>query len=214
MIALARHGETTWNVSGRYQGRRESDLSPLGARQAMALAGHFAELQERGEPVPEHVVSSPLSRCTETGRYTAERLGIALVTDARLIEIAHGTWEGRYREELERNDPQRYWMWRNDPAHVTFEGGETLHDVMARWRSFATDLVAAPCNPLVVTHDAVVRCALLDVMGKPLDEFWKMRVQNGAFAILAVENGRLALLEECYDAHLRGLRSYLNAQAL
>ncbi|MGH7709278.1 MAG: histidine phosphatase family protein, partial [Vulcanimicrobiaceae bacterium] len=33
MIYLARHGETTWNLAGRYQGRLESALSALGVRQ-------------------------------------------------------------------------------------------------------------------------------------------------------------------------------------
>jgi len=37
-VYVARHGETTWNLAGRYQGRRESALTSLGMRQAFALA--------------------------------------------------------------------------------------------------------------------------------------------------------------------------------
>ena len=214
MIALARHGETTWNLAGRYQGRRESDLSALGVRQGMALAEHFAKRQRRGETVPERIVTSPLLRCTATGRFVSEQLGIALDTDARLIEIAHGTWEGRYRDELAANDPERYHTCRNDPARVAFEGGETLHDVIARWRAFAAALVTQPQDLLIVTHDAVVRCALLDVTGRPLDDFWKMPVENGAFALLQAERGRLSLVEACHAEHLRGLRADLTSQAL
>ena len=36
-ILLARHGETPWNAEGRYQGRRDIDLSPVGEEQAIAL---------------------------------------------------------------------------------------------------------------------------------------------------------------------------------
>ena len=69
---VARHGETTWNLAGRYQGRLESELSPLGARQAFALAG---AMQREGVG---RVVSSPLRRCTSTAQPAAERLHTAL----------------------------------------------------------------------------------------------------------------------------------------
>jgi len=44
-VFLARHGETTWNVAGRYQGRLESELSAKGAAQALALAGAMSEFE-------------------------------------------------------------------------------------------------------------------------------------------------------------------------
>ncbi len=211
---LARHGETTWNVAGRYQGRLESPLSELGERQARALGAYFELCAARGEAVPARVVSSPLQRCAQTARRAAEALGLRVETDERLIEIAHGTWEGRYRDELERDDPLRYRAWRQDPARVAFQGGESLGDVRARWRAFARDLELATDATLVVTHDAVVRCALLDIAHRPLDDFWKMRVENAAFATLDVANGRLTLREECRTEHLAGLRASTEDQAL
>lgn len=214
MIWLARHGETTWNLGGRYQGRMESPLSALGMRQGAALAAYFSERLERREAVPTRIVTSPLQRCTQTARFVATRLGVELESDARLIEIAHGTWEGRFRDELERNDPERYRAWREDPAHVAFERGETLTDVLARWRSFATDLVPATADALVVTHDAVVRCALLDLQKRPLADFWQMRVENAAFAELNVTDGRIVLERECVADHLRGLHADVSGQAL
>ena len=214
MIWLARHGETTWNVTGRYQGRLESKLSELGVRQGLALARHFSHGREGGEVVPERVVSSPLSRCTATALMSADRLGLGVETDERLIEIAHGSWEGRYRDELAANDPDRYRMWRNDPAHVAFDGGETLAAVLARWRSFASDLIARSEPTLVVTHDAVVRCALLDLRDRALDDFWKTRVENAAFALIERAGGRLRLVEECVYAHLEDLRADVSEQAL
>lgn len=214
-IWLARHGETTWNLAGRYQGRCESPLSGRGVRQGRALADAFAQALARGDAVPARIVSSPMQRCTATARFTASRLGVALESDARLIEIAHGTWEGRYRDELAANDPQRYRAWREDPATVSFEGGESLGDVRARWRAFAGDLAARDENTLVVTHDAVVRCALVDLRGAPLDDFWQMRVENAAFAVLDRDGaGHLRLRDECVNAHLAGLRADVTAQAL
>ncbi len=213
-IWLARHGETTWNLGGRYQGRMESALSALGMRQGLALADYFCAALAAGAPVPTRIVSSPLLRCTATARLTSWRLGIELQTDDRLIEIAHGSWEGRYRDELAANDPERYRMWREDPAHVAFERGETLADVFARWQSFAHDLARRTEDTLVVTHDAVVRCALLDLEDRPLGDFWKTHVENAAFALISRAGHTLRLVAQCDAGHLAGLRADFATQAL
>jgi probable phosphoglycerate mutase len=206
-VYLARHGETTWNLAGRYQGRLESELSPLGRRQADALAGAMEHAQVG------RVVSSPLLRCTATAQPAAERLHLRVETDDRLIEIAHGTWEGRLRDELAANDPVRYRAWREDPAHVRFENGESIADVLARWRDFAASF--APRAPaLVVTHDAVVRVALVDAMSRGIADFWSTRVENGAYAVFDVHGGRWELVEECVADHLGALRAPTEGQAL
>ena len=134
--------------------------------------------------------------------------------DERLLEIGHGTWEGRYRQDIEREDPALYRLWREEPARVTFEGGESLADVLARWRSFACELARRSQHALVTTHDAVIRCALVDLLDRPLADFWRVRVENGAFALLATNGERLALVEECDARHLRNLRAEISGQAL
>ncbi len=213
-VWIARHGETTWNLGGRYQGRLESALSALGVRQGFALAEAFGQRLARGETVPTRIVSSPLLRCHATARFVASRLGVAIETDDRLIEIAHGTWEGRYRDELAANDPERYRAWREDPAHVSFDGGESLADVLVRWHSFAADLTPRDEDTLVLTHDAVVRCALVDLQGRTLDDFWTTHVENAAFAELARVRGALHVVNECVNAHLGALRADIATQAL
>jgi len=206
-VYVARHGETTWNLAGRYQGRLESPLSPRGERQALALADAMARA------AVERVVSSPLGRCTATASPAAQRTGARLETDDRLIEIAHGTWEGRLRDEIAANDPERYRAWRADPAHVQFEHGENIAQVLARWRSFAATF--APAAPaLVVTHDAVVRVALVDALSRGLEDFWSARVENGAYAVFDVHDGRWLLVAECVADHLGALRAPIEGQAL
>jgi probable phosphoglycerate mutase len=206
-VYLARHGETTWNLAGRYQGRLESDLTPLGTAQAAALAVAMEAAGIR------RVVSSPLLRCVETARPAAERAQVPIETDERLLEIAHGTWEGRLRDEIAANDPERYRAWREDPAHVRFESGETIVQVLERWRDFAASFrPAAPA--LVVTHDAVVRVALVAAAGRELDAFWRGRVENGGYAEFEVDESGWTLLEENVAAHLGTLRASIEGQAL
>jgi broad specificity phosphatase PhoE len=206
-VYVARHGETTWNLAGRYQGRLEAELSELGTRQAQALA------EAMDAAGTGRVVSSPLVRCTATAQPSAQRRGLSVETEARLIEIAHGTWEGRLREEIAANDPVRYRAWREDPARVAFENGESIGGVLARWRDFANAF--RPDVPaLVVTHDAVVRVALVAALGRELGAFWQTRVENGGYAVFEVGSGGWTLVEECVTAHLGGLRASTEGQAL
>jgi len=206
-VYVARHGETTWNLAGRYQGRRESALTSLGMQQAFALADAMDAARVG------RVIASPLLRCTATAKPAADRLNLRVESDDRLIEIAHGTWEGRMRDEIAANDGARYRAWREDPANVAFEGGETTHQVLGRWRDFARSLSLGPPT-LVVTHDAVVRVALVDASGRGLEAFWATSVENGAFAEFEVDAGGWTLVAECVSAHLAGIRASTSGQAL
>ena len=213
-IALARHGETTWNIAGRYQGRLESDLTDRGEAQAKALADAFQAPNGPLTSKPTRIISSPLRRCRNTAAPMAELLGLPIEIDERLMEIGHGSWEGLLREEIAQQDPQRYQAWRSKPGSVGFEGGETLADVAARWASFAAELALAHEVTVVVTHDAVVRIALLLLQQRPLDDLWNVSVENAAFARLDRKDGGLTLVTESFTDHLAALRTSTAGQAL
>ena len=208
-LYIARHAETTWNLAGRYQGRRESALSALGIQQGFALAEAFAN----ANPAPVRIIASPMQRTRATATFVAERLNVPLETDDALIEIAHGTWEGRLRDEIAANDPARYATWRERPAEVAFEEGESLADVARRWKRFRAQLhIEAPT--LLVTHDAIVRAALLDIAARPLSDFWSIRVENAAYAVVEVDGAQWTLVEESVNIHLAGDRAETATQAL
>jgi broad specificity phosphatase PhoE len=208
-LYIVRHAETTWNLAGRYQGRRESALSARGMQQGQKLADAFAAI----EPAVTRIVTSPMHRTRATATFVAERLNVTLATDDALIEIAHGTWDGRMRDEIAANDPERYRAWREDPAAVAFEQGESLTDVLARWRRFRASF-AVDEPTLLVTHDAIVRIALLDITQRPLGDFWAMRVENAAYAVVDVDGSTWTLVDDNVNAHLAGLRAATEKQAL
>jgi broad specificity phosphatase PhoE len=83
VVHLLRHGEVH-NPSGVLYGRLPGyHLSATGEAMAAAAAEFFAE-----RPVTA-VFASPLERAQETARPVAERLGLDVVTDDRLIESAN-----------------------------------------------------------------------------------------------------------------------------
>lgn len=212
LVYLARHGETTWNAEGRYQGRLESPLSPRGEAQVAALATAFEQSEHM--LTPQRIISSPLQRCRQTAAPLAAALGITIEIDERLIEIGHGTWEGLLRDEIMKRDSALYQLWRQRPAEVKFEGGETLADVAKRWSAFAGDLVKTTQSTLVVSHDAVVRIALLLNQQRPLNELWDVHVENAGFATFSIENNQLTLQNEASVEHLKALRASIAGQAL
>src|SRR5256885_14423957 len=59
-ILLVRHGETTWNREGRYQGRTDIPLSHHGQAQVRALGDRLRET-----PISV-AIASPLSRAKTT----------------------------------------------------------------------------------------------------------------------------------------------------
>ena len=206
MIIVARHGETDWNREGRYQGQRESQLTGIGVAQGHALARALAK--ER----IARVISSPLTRCVETAKPLAAAFDIAVETDADLLEIAHGTWEGRLRTEIEHDDAPTVRLWREHPQLVQFEGGESLHDVDHRWRTFVQRLGKSD-DIAIVTHDVIVRLAILAAAQRPLAHLWEPRVVNGGYARFE-GGGSWMLRDTCIDAHLGALAVDTAAQAL
>lgn len=207
IVYLVRHGETTWNQEGRYQGQRESPLTPTGLEQARAVGTALERRRVR------RVISSPLVRCVDTARPLATWLKLPIEIAPELIEIAHGSWEGRLRSDLARDDSERMRLWREHPERVQFAGGESLADVMTRWRAFA-DRLSGNDEVAVITHDVLVRCAVLDATDRPLSRLWEPRVVNGGYARFSVENGVWTLLDECVDVHLGSLVVDTTRQAL
>jgi len=172
-ILLARHGETAWNAEGRYQGQEDIPLSEVGEAQARSLGERLRHVHI------DRAVASPLKRALRTAELALgdERLG-KLTTDAGLMEIAHGTWEGLLAAEIRDRDPDRLHAWRHAPHEVLMPEGESLQQVIDRaWPALAraTEDLADDGTLLVVAHDAVNRVLLCRILGIPLAKLWTFR---------------------------------------
>jgi len=124
-VYLLRHGETEWNLCGRYQGRLDSPLTVRGRDQARAMGDLLASLLEGGAAFA--LVSSPLGRAVATASILADRLGLPFTTDARLREISLGAWDGLSRAEIAERFPAilegatRYDWYFRAPDGESFE---------------------------------------------------------------------------------------------
>lgn len=172
-ILLARHGETQWNVEGRYQGQTfDIPLSEAGRAQALALGRRLAEVPIR------RAVASPLLRARQTAELAlGDRSGL-LTLDARLVELSHGEWEGRLASEIQAEQPELRRAWRDSPHLVKPPGGEGFQDVAARaWPAFQEACAGLGKEEvvLIVTHDGVNRTLLARILGLDLSGVWAFR---------------------------------------
>jgi phosphoserine phosphatase len=208
-LYFVRHGESTWNVEGRFQGQLEAPLSDLGVRQAHAVAQRIAR-----EAPPAAIVSSPLSRAHRTAQSIGEACGIPVSIDDRLIEICHGEWQGLLKDDVVRRWPALYQQWHEVPASTTFPGGESLRQVQARLDSFLANALSMPSPLLVCTHEVVVRLAVLWATQEPLECYFRWKAENAAITEVEVVRGAPKLVRHNDLAHLDGLRSDMAHQAL
>jgi broad specificity phosphatase PhoE len=172
-ILLARHGETAWNAEGRYQGQEDIPLSEVGEAQARSLGERLRHVHI------DRAVASPLKRALRTAELALGEDRLAkLTTDAGLMEIAHGTWEGLLAAEIRERDPDRLHAWRHAPHEVLMPEGESLQHVFDRaWPALAraAEGLGEHDTLLVVAHDAVNRVLLCNVLGIPLAKLWTFR---------------------------------------
>jgi len=91
-----RHGQTDWNVEGRFQGHSDVALNAQGLAQAHAAAVVLAAC-----PV-DLIVASPLIRALKTAAIVAEAIGKPLRIDSELKERHFGDFEGLIVDEVKR----------------------------------------------------------------------------------------------------------------
>ncbi len=154
-VLLVRHGQSTWNAEGRWQGSADPPLSVLGEHQAAAAAEAVRAIEV------VRVVTSDLERSRRTGELLCPA-GTTVAVEAALRERHAGEWEGLTKTEIEAGYPGFLAAHRSPPG---FEDDETL---LARVLPAIEALLdAAPDGPtLVVTHGGVIR-TLERLLGAP-----------------------------------------------
>ena len=164
-LLLIRHGQTSWNADGRWQGHGNPSLTEEGLAQAEELALSLALEQQRGRRA-EHeqkawtrVFSSDLERARQTAVVVAERLGLPLEFDRRLRELDVGAWSGLTREEIVRRDPDRLRRFELGEPLIRPGDGESRVEIRERTHALVSDFARQFSGDriIVVTHLGVIR---------------------------------------------------------
>lgn len=141
MIYIVRHGQTDWNIEGRYGGRIDIPLNETGITQAKELKEKFKDIKI------DVVITSPLIRAIQTANEITTK---EKIIDNRIIERSNGDLEGKLKSEIaEKIDF-------NDPNEKKYNI-ESITEFKKRIYSFLDEVKEKykGKNVLIVTHAGV-----------------------------------------------------------
>lgn len=167
-LIVVRHGETNYNVEGRYCGRTDIGLNEKGYEQAKILAQKLKNMSI------DIIISSTLIRAKETASVISNELQIPVIEMNELVEKCVGVYEGLTRDEAKSKYPV---MWeRNAP-----EGAEPLELVEQRvGRALNTikDKYLRNKNVLIVTHGYISKVIYKYFNNSSQADFLKYALKN------------------------------------
>jgi broad specificity phosphatase PhoE len=174
-LVLIRHGETDWNVEGRYQGQADPPLNARGLAQGEWLA------EELEQARLEVLYTSPLLRARQTAEIICEHIGIPLQVEPRLMEIHQGDWQTRLRGEIEDLYPELFHRWETEPWQITPPKGEHLSQVQQRVDVAVDEILARHPSQTVgiVAHRIPIALIKVRFQGMNRDIVRTLELPNG-----------------------------------
>ncbi len=178
-LLLIRHATNDW-IGKRLAGWTPGvHLNDEGHAQAEALAQRLAAI-----PL-DAIYSSPLERTLETAEPLAAAQGLSIEIREELGESRMGDWTGRELEKLRKDE-----LWpvvQVYPGGVRFPGGESMHEIQAR---FVAELDAIrEAHPeqtvAVVSHSDPIKMAVAYYAGLPLDLYQRLVISPASVTALS-----------------------------
>lgn len=191
-VVVWRHGQTEWNVEGRFQGQTDVPLDAVGRDQARRAARLLAALR------PHSIIASDLSRAADTAQALSTLTGLPVTLHEELRETYAGTWQGLTDSEIEAKFPDELAAWRADHG-VRRGGGELETEVADRVVPMilqALDSVPERGTLVVASHGGSSRVAIGRLLGLP-PEHWSSLggLSNCCWSVLGEATRGWRLLE-------------------
>jgi broad specificity phosphatase PhoE len=185
-LVLWRHGQTQWNVEGRFQGQTDIPLDTLGEQQAERAARLLAALQ------PTVIYSSDLIRAMATAAPLARLTGLTVISEKDLRERYGGLWEGLTDVEIRAQYPVEHSQW----LPPSGEASTAVADRAAAAMDRIAETLAPGSLAVVVSHGAALRLGAARLLGLP-EELWGAvgPLANCSWSLLARRRSRWRLLE-------------------
>jgi broad specificity phosphatase PhoE len=183
-LILIRHGETDWNVEGRWQGQSDVPLNAHGRQQALEIANSYIQTDIAA------IYSSDLKRALETAQTLADLKGLQIHVDKRLREIHQGEWQGLLITEIRARYADLFVERMNNPLQVAPPGGETLSDLKERILDAIYDIINNYPRQTVaiVSHGFALAFVRTHFCQLPVEKVWELVPETGKG--IAIEVGQ------------------------
>ena len=202
-VTLIRHGETEWNLSGRWQGHADSPLSERGVAQAEALG-------KRMKPGDfDFLYSSDLGRAMDTSRLLGSPSGWEAIPREDLRERDLGVLEGLTTEEMLEREPEVYHSFRNEGPGYVPPGGESFTQFCERCANAVEQISGTHEGSKIgiVAHGGVLGAFFRYAMNIPLDAGRNFVLLNCSLNRFEKKENGWNLLSWGDVAHLGGMDS-------
>ncbi len=197
-LVLVRHGLSSFNEKGLIQGRTDdSYLTDKGYDQALKSGEALSGINF------DKIYSSPLVRAAETAKTIQKNLQGKnnIIYDKNLLEVDLSSWSGLTINEIKDKYPENYLLWKNDPENLKLVGKNNLkyqpiQELYDQANKFINNILKISLekneekNILVIGHNAILRCLILSLIGRPKKGFRKLKLDNASFSILNISKIR------------------------
>jgi probable phosphoglycerate mutase len=185
-LVLWRHGQTPWNVQGRFQGQTDIQLDEVGVEQAERAARLLAALR------PDVIISSDLSRALATAAPLSRLTGLTVTTDKDLRERHGGAWEGLTDVEIRTRYPAEFARWWPPEG----ESSATVADRAGSAMERIADSLQPGSLAVVVSHGAAIRLGAARLLGLP-EDLWGVigPLANCSWSVVSRRHARWRLVD-------------------
>lgn len=209
-ILLIRHGHSVTNQKGIFTGQTDVPLSGIGLEQAALTARFVAD-----NYAVDAVYSSDLMRAMQTAEKLGELIGKPVIKDVGLREIHGGDWEGKNVDDIAREYPGTYFLWKNDIGGCTPPNGESVGNLQKRAEEAVYKIAHENDGKTVAifTHACFIRSLQCLYSGLPLSEMKSLKwVPNASVTEVGFCGKNAELLKVGQADHLKSLQTELNAK--
>ena len=183
-VIFIRHGQTEWNVTGRYQGQSDVKLTEEGKKQAEKLADNFPVAKV------DAIYASDLCRAMVTAETIAKKFGLKVQAEPAFRELSFGDWEGLTYQQIVDKWEEAMANFLQHPDILEIPGGESFPAVQQRAMKRLNELIEKHDGQtiVVVAHGAVLRTMLTAALHMPLQYLWSIRQFNTAVNIVRYDS--------------------------
>lgn len=183
-IFLIRHGETEKHDEKIFLGQTDVPLSEEGREQCRIVGIELTHFDIQTSTV----YCSDLIRAVNSAEIIIPNTGIEMrIREVPAFrEMALGSWDGRYMNEIRREYPEEFERRGQDLLGYRIDGNaENFYDLRERVLAEFNEIVQKePGDVVIVAHSGVLRILKCELTGRPLTDVLSIKINRGSYELL------------------------------